>query len=134
MTSPDPATSVNQQFWGRAFGSPPGGAPANAPNDAIILCEGADPADYSWAKNLGAGKTGWGWSWDLRGATLPFIHDFYRWLRPTDATDPLSADPTKPHGMRDSVNRQHLVAEQNNWMLRKLCAAVNISLTGMPGE
>ena len=37
-------------------------------------------------------------------------------------------------GLRDSVSRQHLVAEQNNFMLRKLCEANDIDLTGMPGE
>lgn len=131
MTSPDPTTSVVQELWGINFGAPPAGAPPQAANDAIVLCDGADPADYPWAKQLGGGKIGWYWAWDVRGALLPFIHDFYRWLRPTDAK---TSDPTKTTGMRDSVNRQHLLAEQNNFMLKAICTEMKIPLTGMPGE
>ena len=31
------------------------------------------------------------------------------------------------------MSRQHLLAEQNNFMLRKLCEATKIDLKGMPG-
>jgi hypothetical protein len=130
MTSPDPATSVNQSFWGAKFGNAPVGAPPGAPDDAIVLCDGADPADFPWAHSLGGGKVGLGWSWDLRGALLPFIHDLFRWLRPTDAA---SGDPTKLWGMRDSVNRQHLLAEQNNYLLKALAQKAGIDISKMPG-
>lgn len=39
-----------------------------------------------------------------------------------------------PWGLRDSVTRQHLLAEQNNFMLRKLCEANGIDLKEMPAE
>ncbi|MDR3662035.1 MAG: hypothetical protein P4L86_16910 [Mycobacterium sp.] len=126
MTAPDPATSVNQQFWGANYGDPPGGAPAGAADDAIVIYDGADRADFPWAK---LPNGGW-WAWDLRGSILTFTHDLLRFQKPTDhATD----DPTKPVGLRDSVSRQHLLTEQNNFMLRKLCAGMHIDLTGMPG-
>ncbi len=69
---------------------------------------------------------------DLRAMIKYITWDLLRFQRPS-ATKGGHTQVGVPWGMRDSVNRQHLVAEENNFMLRKLCEKNNIDLTGMLG-
>lgn len=71
---------------------------------------------------------------DIRGMIKFITWDLLRFQRPTDLPGSNSDSASGSWGMRDSVSRQHLVAEQNNFMLRKLCAANNIDLTDLPGS
>lgn len=66
---------------------------------------------------------------DLRAMIKYITWDLLRFQKPKDFTD---ADTSHAVGLRDSVSRQHLLAEQNNWMLRKLCKTADVDLTGMP--
>ena len=95
--------------------------------DKIKVYDGAGKNDgFSWAQLPDAG---W-WAWDLRGWVRQLTWDLLRFQRPSDAKD---GSPTTKYGLRDSVNRQHLLAEQNNFMLKALCKANKIDLSGMPG-
>jgi hypothetical protein len=73
-------------------------------------------------------------AWDIRGWLNRMVWDYLRFQ------DWTTYNKTKPNpksnrwGMRDSVSRQHNIAEQNNYMLRKLCEAAKIDLSGMPGQ
>lgn len=69
---------------------------------------------------------------DLRSMIKYITWDLLRFQKPADRKS--DSDVTTPWGMRDSLSRQHLVAEQNNFMLRKLCKAYEVDLTGMPGS
>lgn len=71
---------------------------------------------------------------DLRAMIKYLSWDLLRFQRPRDLKGTNSASVNGPWGLRDSVTRQHLIAEQNNYMLRKLCEDQIIDLTGMPGE
>jgi hypothetical protein len=61
---------------------------------------------------------------DLRGMIKYLSWDFTRFQKVLGTA----------WGMRDSITRQHLLAEQNNFMLRKLCEASKIDLKDMPTE
>lgn len=67
---------------------------------------------------------------DLRAMIKYITWDLLRFQPPKNFTD---GDVSKPIGLRDSLSRQHLLAEQNNWMLRKLCEKQGVSLEGLPG-
>ncbi|UOW92923.1 hypothetical protein SEA_LEOPARD_45 [Mycobacterium phage Leopard] len=67
---------------------------------------------------------------DLRAMIKYLSWDLLRFQKPAAAA---TGDVKSFWGLRDSVTRQHLVAEQNNYMLRKLCEANGIDLSGMPG-
>lgn len=126
MTAPDPAAAVAQQFFG-AGGQTPIDAPAGAPSDAIVMYKGASHAVFPWAQYS---YGGW-WAWDLRSVLLKFVEDLLRVEVPAQAS---GGDANTPFGFRDSINDQHLLALQNNYMLKALCKAQNVDLSGMPGS
>lgn len=66
---------------------------------------------------------------DLRAMIKYITWDLLRFQKPANFKD---GSTTRAVGLRDSVSRQALVAEQNNYMLRKLCEASKIDLSGMP--
>jgi hypothetical protein len=84
---------------------------------------------YDGAQGLfpeGGRRTG-----SLRYTVFKLVWDFLRFQKLSDFK---TFDVSAAHGMRDQVSRSSLMAEQNNFMLRKLCAAAKVDLTGMPGE
>ena len=97
------------------------------PNDKIVVYEGASKNLFPWAQ---LNNGGWH-AWDLRGWVRQLVWDLLRFQKPSDKA---KGEVDVPWGLRDSVTRQHLVAEQNNWMLQKLCEANDIDLDEMPGS
>jgi hypothetical protein len=108
----DPATDVRNQFFG--VGGP----------DQLRMYDGFAPAQ--------GGGFGSYFVRDLRGVLFTFVHDLLRGLKPVDRAH--DNDVNAVWGFRDSVNVQHLLAVQNNYMLRKLCEANKIDLSKMPGN
>jgi hypothetical protein len=84
---------------------------------------------YDGATKSEAGFDAW-WAWDIRGWLNRLTWDLLRFQKPANYKD---GNVGKPWGLRDSVSRQQLVAEQNLFVLRKLAEANKIDLTGMPG-
>lgn len=96
--------------------------------DKIKVYDGAGKNDgFTWAQLPDAG---W-WAWDIRGWIKALVWDLLRFQKPIDFK---TGDPSKKWGARDSLSRQHLLAEQNNFMLRKICRHYGIDLDEMPGE
>lgn len=80
------------------------------PGDANTLYEGGDSPRKVF---------------DLRGMVKYITWDLLRVQRPKDrATGSVSVG----WGLRDSVTRQHYIAEQNNLMLKALCEASGIEI------
>lgn len=71
---------------------------------------------------------------DLRAMIKYLSWDLLRFQRPADLRGTNKDSVNGRWGLRDSATRQHLVAEQNNWMLRQLCEKAGIDLSGLPGE
>ena len=96
--------------------------------DKIKVYDGAGKKDgFGWAQLPDAG---W-WAWDIRGWIKQLTWDLLRFQRPTDFR---GGDPNKKWGARDSWSRQHLLAEQNNILLKRIAVKVGADVTGLPGE
>lgn len=84
-------------------------------NDKNTLYEGSDNP-----KKVG----------DIRGMIKYITWDLLRFQKPIDFK---VGAITVSYGLRDSVSRQHLLAEQNNWLLKKIAENLKINITELPG-
>lgn len=91
--------------------------------DVVVIYDGAQGLFPEGGRRTGS----------LRYAAFKLIWDFLRFQKAKDFAG-WTFDPNKAYGMRDQVSRTYLLTEQNNWMLRKLCADAKVPLTGLPGE
>ena len=125
MTAPDPVeVSINQQMWG-VPGTPPSGAPPNAPPDAVHLYQGAVPAKNGFAA--------W-WAWDIRSIVLKLGWDLLRFF-PVSAGKPAANwDRTVPFGLRDTITRIWYQVDQNNQILQRLAAAQKVDISDLLAE
>lgn len=98
------------------------------PGDKIKLYDGATADDFPGPNGQGAWQ-----AWDIRGWLNRAVWDLLRFQDWTTYTKQQPNPKSNRWGLRDQVSRQHLLAEQNNFMLRKLCEATKIDLKGMPG-
>lgn len=92
-------------------------------DDLVVIYDGAQGLFPEGGRRTGS----------LRYSSFKLIWDFLRFQKPADFVAK-TFDPSRRWGMRDQASRTHLLAEQNNFMLRKLAAAQKVDLTGMPGE
>lgn len=123
MSTPD---STEAAVFGQMYGgapSPPAGAPAEAPSDAIIMYQGASPKWFTWAQLANGGY----WAWDLRSILLKFVADTLRVLVPV----PPSGTPGQPYGLRDSINTTLFLAEQNNAILQAIAKQTGTDISAI---
>lgn len=119
MTDPV-AASVQAQLF------PPG----PQPSDAIIMFDGAPKSIFPWAQLVNGG---W-WAWDMRGIVFTFVHDLLRFQKPGDAKLAGTFNPSMPWGLRDQINRTHLLAEQNQQILIAIAKAANVDISAIVGQ
>lgn len=100
-----------------ALGGP--GSPSN-PSDTITVYDGADTAQNSFAP--------WA-AWDMRGWLRQLTWDLLR-FRKIDAGKP-SVDRTVPLGLWDAVLRGAYQADQNNTILRRLAAKLDVDVSDL---
>lgn len=93
----------------------------NNNNDVCVVYDGAQGLFPEGGRRTGS----------LRYTVFKLVWDFLRFQKVADFK---VFDLNAAHGMRDQVSRSLLLAEQNNFMLRKLAAAQKVDLAGMPGE
>lgn len=91
--------------------------------DLIVVYDGAQGMFPEGGRRTGS----------LRYALSKLIWDLLRFQAPATNIRP-PFDLKAKWGLRDMVTAAFLRTEQNNFMLRKLCAAQKVDLTGMPGE
>lgn len=92
-------------------------------NDLVTVYDGAQGMFPEGGRRTGS----------LRYAVFKLVWDLMRFQSPATNIKP-PFDMKAKWGMRDMVSAVFLRTEQNNFMLRKLCEAQGVSLTGMPGE
>jgi hypothetical protein len=85
--------------------------------DKITVYEGLPPQ--------APGKFGSWVAWDIRTFTKMVCKDLLRFQKPSAFANGTINDLW---GLRDSVSRQHLIAEQNNIMLRAIVKHLKIDL------
>jgi hypothetical protein len=106
---PDPAVVVMNQLF------PPGPTP-----DTITVYDGTSTAK---GQNFAFR------AWDLRGPILKLCWDLLRFQVVDNGK--LPADRTTPVGLRDSVNIILRDVDQNNTMLRRICAQLKIDVSDL---
>jgi len=99
--------------------------PGPQPNDAIIMFDGAPRSIFPWAKLTNGG---W-WAWDVRSVLLTFAHDLLRFQKPGDAKLIGTFNPAMPWGLRDQINRIHLLAEQDHQILVAIAAKTGTDIS-----
>jgi hypothetical protein len=98
------------------------------PSDKINMYDGATADDFPGPTGAGSWQ-----AWDMRGWLNRLTWDLLRFQDWTKYGKSMPNPKSNRWGFRDSVTRQHCIAEQNNYMLRKICAQLKIDITGIPG-